>query len=127
MLPALSHTKPDPEPCGTSNTSKVKASCLKPTNTHHLKEEKLVEEREVGGAIETVPGSEIGDVNNRGSVLLEKPNRSELVRLQLPLRRDHESRGRIHIGDEQGESESKGGAENEQGIESQGKWILGGE
>ena len=34
MWPCLSHTNPEPEPCGTSNTSRVNASCLKQNNTN---------------------------------------------------------------------------------------------
>jgi hypothetical protein len=35
MWPLLSHTKPDPDPCGTSSTSSVNASCL---HTQHAEE-----------------------------------------------------------------------------------------
>ncbi|KAM1189615.1 hypothetical protein FF1_025504 [Malus domestica] len=42
---------------------------------------------------------QIGDVNNRGSVLLKELNRGEVIGLQLPRRSDNESRGPIHIGE----------------------------
>lgn len=50
-----------------------------------------------------IPGSKIGDINNRRSVLLKETNSSEFVSLKLTLRSDDESGGGIDIGEEESE------------------------
>ncbi|KAM1734565.1 hypothetical protein ACFX11_020021 [Malus domestica] len=74
-----------------------------------------------------MPGCKIGDVNNRGSVLLKELNRGELIELQLPRRSDYESRCRIHIGDEQGKRQNCRSANNKERFDNRGEQVFGGE
>ena len=62
------------------------------------------------------PGGEIGDVDDRGSVLLEEAHSSELIGLELPLGSDDESRVGVNVGEEQGQSQSQRSGENEQRV-----------
>ncbi|KAL4577184.1 hypothetical protein LXL04_013288 [Taraxacum kok-saghyz] len=64
---------------------------------------------------------EICDVDNRRSILLEKTNSSQLIRLQLPGRSDRESGSRVHIRDENRDGKSYGSANNEARVQQFGQ------
>lgn len=108
--------KPEPEPCGTSSTSSVKASCLHPkapifiAHKIELSRANQIESREQ-------PRGEVGDVDDGGGVLLEEPHGGELVGLEPPRGGDDEGGGWVDVGDEERRGKGDGSEDGDDGFE----------
>lgn len=74
-----------------------------------------IKKEEIGNI--DIPDGEISDINNRRSVFLEEADGGELVRLQPPGGGGNKCGGLAGVGEEEGQGQGGGSAEDEEGVD----------